>query len=181
MAGFIKRMARAAKLDPSLYEEVEADKRAFSQAIMVVLLSSVAAGIGTLSLEGLAGLITGTIIDLTAWFLWSYLTYFIGVRFLPEPQTEADYGQLLRTIGFSSSPGLIRVLGIFSPLLRIIIYFLAWAWMMVAMIVAVKHALDYRSTLRAIFVCFISLSILIFLFALAYYIILEKIFTPFYL
>lgn len=181
MTGFIKRMVRAAKLDPGLYEEVETDKHAFGQAIIVVLFSGIAAGIGTLSVEGLTGLITGTIIDLTAWFLWSYLTYFVGVRFLPEPQTDADYGKLLRAIGFSSSPGLIRVFGIFSPLVRIIIYFLAWAWMMIAMVVAIKHALDYKSTLRAINVCLISLSILIFLFVLGYYIILEKIFTPFYL
>ena len=41
MNPFVDRMIRAAKLDVRLYEEVEADKSALFQSMMVVVLSSV--------------------------------------------------------------------------------------------------------------------------------------------
>ncbi len=90
MSSFTERMIRAAKLDVALYEEVEADKGAMGQAMGVVILSSVAAGIGTISATGIKGLIFGTIVALLGWFIWAFLTYFIGTRLLPEPQTKAD-------------------------------------------------------------------------------------------
>ena len=112
MSTFKDRMIRAAKLDVSLYEEVEADTGAMGQAMGVVVLSSIAAGVGVITRGGGAGVIPSillsTLFALIGWFVWAYLTYFIGTKFLPEPQTRANPGELLRTIGFSSSPGLIR-------------------------------------------------------------------------
>ena len=155
-SSFQNRIIRAVKLDSNLYEEVEADKGALWEAMAVVIFSSIAAGIGIgLKTGGFSGIITGTMASLISWYVWAYLTYFIGTKFLPEPQTKADHGELLRTIGFSSSPGLIRVLGII-PGLGSVVYSAAAIWMLVAMVVAVRQALDYNSTLRAIGVCVIG-------------------------
>src|SRR5210317_490595 len=158
-------MIRAAKLDVTLYEEVEADTGALSQAMGVVILSSVAAGIGTIGTTGIKGLVLGTIVALVGWFIWAFLTFFIGTRLLPEPQTKADYGELLRTIGFSSSPGVLRVLGII-PMLGPIVNFIVGIWMLVAMVIAVRQALDYKSTWRAVGVCLIGWIVQIAIFAL---------------
>ncbi|MES0397677.1 MAG: YIP1 family protein [Syntrophobacteria bacterium] len=155
MANFQDRIIRAAKLDVHLYEEVEADKGAMGQAMAVVILSSIAGGIGTPARLGLGGILIGTIAALVAWYIWAFLTYFIGTKLFPEPQTKADVGELLRTIGFSSSPGLIRVLGII-PFLRGLVFLVAGVWMLVAMVIAVRQALDYQSTLRAVGVCIIG-------------------------
>ena len=155
MTGFKDRIIRAAKLDVHLYEEVEADGGALRQAIGVVVLSSVAAGIGTIGTRGLGGLLFGTIAALILWYLWAYIIYFVGTKLLPEPRTKSDYGELLRTIGFSSSPGLIRVLGI-VPGLANVVFLVASIWMLVAMVIAVRQALDYTSTLRAVGVCVIG-------------------------
>ena len=152
MSSFVNRMLRAAKLDVNLYEEVEADRGAMRQAMGVVILSSLAYGLGTIGRAGMPGILIGTISALIGWYIWAYLTYFIGTRFLPETQTRADHGELLRTIGFSSSPGLIRILAIFPPLEAIVLT-VASIWMLVAMVIAVRQALDYRSTLRALAVC----------------------------
>ena len=152
---FQNRIIRAAKLDSNLYEEVEADKSALGQAMAIVVLSSIAAGIGLYKTGGFNGIITGTMASLISWYVWAYLTYFIGTKFLPEQQTKADLGELLRTIGFSSSPGLLRVLGII-PEIGGIIVIIASLWMLVAMVVAVRQALDYNSTLRAVGVCIIG-------------------------
>ena len=160
MASLIDRMIRAAKLDVSLYEEVEADRGALDQAVGVVVLSSIAAGIGNLWKGGGSGLVIGTLAALVGWVIWAALTYVIGTKLLPEPQTRADLGELLRVIGFSSSPGLIRVLGII-PGFRGLIFLAASIWMFVAMVIAVRQALDYTSTLRAVVVCVIGWVILI--------------------
>ena len=169
MTSFKGRIIRAAKLDVHLYEEVEADKGAMGQAMGVVVLSSIAAGVGSISIGGLGGILIGTITALIGWYVWAYLTYFIGTKFFPEPQTKANHGELLRTIGFSSSPGLIRVLGII-PGLGGIVFFAASIWMLVAMIIAVRQALDYKSTLRAVGVCvigwIIQMLILVLLFSI---------------
>ncbi len=155
MDTLISRIVRAVRLEPDLYEEVEADKTAQGQAMGVVILSSVAAGIGSISFNGAAGLVIGTVGALIGWYVWAYMTYFIGTKLLPEPQTEADLGQLLRTTGFSSAPGLIRVLGIIHPLATAV-FVAAFVWMLVAMVIAVRQALDYTSTWRAVGVCLIG-------------------------
>lgn len=152
---FLNRMIRAAKLDINLYEEVEADKKAIGQAMGVVILSSLAAGVGTIKQTGFSGILLATLAALVGWYLWAFLTYLIGTKLLPEPQTRADYGELLRTIGFSSSPGLIRLLGVIPGLAGIILA-VASIWMLIAMVIAVRQALDYRSTLRAVGVCIIG-------------------------
>ena len=144
---YINRIIRACKLDVNLYEEVEADKSATLQAAGVVVLSSLAAGIGASSL-GTFNFLMAPLLSLVSWFAWAYIVYFIGVKFFPEPSTDADHGQLLRTIGFSSAPGLIRVFGIF-PNLMTLAFVAAAIWMLVAMVIAVRQALDYKSTWRA--------------------------------
>ena len=166
MSLFVDRMIRAAKLDVQLYEEVEADPSAMTQAMSVVVLAGVAAGIGTSKVMGVGGIVWGSVSALAGWFIWAYITYMVGTRLLPEPQTKADYGELLRTIGFSSSPGLIRVLGII-PGFGGIVFVASSIWMLAAMVIAVRQALDFRSTGRAVGVCLIGWiiqGVLMFLF-----------------
>ena len=154
MTSFTQRVIGAAKLDVHIYEEVEADTTAMGQAMGVVALSSVAAGIGAVG-EGMPGLFGGLVAAFLGWLLWAGLTYFIGTRILPTPQTHADWGELLRTTGFAAAPGMIRILGI-VPGLTGLVYFVAGVWMLAAFVVAVRQALDYTSTGRAVGVCLIG-------------------------
>ena len=169
MNKFVDRIIRAAKLDVRVYEEVEADQTALNQSMKVVVLSSIAAGIGAISKSGIVGIIVGTIVALIGWYLWAFIVYIIGTKLLPEAQTQADHGQLLRTLGFSSAPGLIRVVGII-PGLTEIIFLAASIWMLAAMVIAVRQALDYKSTFRAVAVCligwFVQILILVALFSI---------------
>ncbi|MBI3803383.1 MAG: YIP1 family protein [Nitrospirae bacterium] len=169
MGQFLDRIIRAARLDVNLYEEVEADEKAMGQALSVVVLSSLAAGIGSLGEGGMARLLTGTVAALVGWYVWAFLTYMIGTKILPEPQTKSSHGELLRTIGFASAPGMIRILGFFPPVTGLI-FLGASIWMLIAMIVAVRQALDYQSTLRAVGVCVIGwlIQILILIVVLAF-------------
>ena len=167
MASVWERSVRAARLDVALYEEVEADPTSIRQATAVVVLSALAAGIGNFGQGGgLIGLVMGALLALAGWYLWAYMTYFIGTRWLAEPQTRADHGELLRTLGFAAAPGMIRVLGVI-PVLREIVFGVAAIWMLVTTVVAVRQALDYRGTGRAILVCGIGWVIYAILVALA--------------
>ena len=154
MAGLVERAIGAARLEVATYEEVEHDPGALGQAMAVVVLASVAAGIGA-SGQGAPGLVGGAIANLVGWFAWALVTYVIGTKVLPSPQTDADLGQMLRTIGFSAAPGIVAVLGI-VPVLGRAAVFVAGIWQLAAMVVAVRQALDYTSTGRAVAVCLIG-------------------------
>ena len=163
MSSFSERVIGAAKLDPETYEEVEHDRNAMGQALGVVLLSSLSAGIGSiLYMDLLTAVVVGTIAALLGWVIWAFLTWFIGTRLLPEPTTEADMGQLLRTIGFASAPGMLRVVGVI-PGIGGLLMLACDIWMLAAMVVAVRQALDYTSTWRAVGVCVIGFVVLILL------------------
>ena len=160
MGLFIRRIIGAALLRTQAYEDVEADRTATLQAMAVVLLSSLAAGVGALGPLGarplaLAGI---SLLAFAVWFIWAVLTLQIGTRILPSPQTRADVGELLRTTGFAASPGLLRVLGVI-PGLTTAVFVVTTAWMLMAMIVAVRQALDLTSTGRAFAVCALGLTL----------------------
>ena len=160
MASFTERMIGAAKLDVQVYEEVEADTGATRQAMGVVLLSSVAAGIGSAGVGagGFGGVVVGGIAALIGWVAWAAVTSIIGTRLLPEPQTRSDVGELMRTLGFAQAPGLLRILGI-VPGVGPLVFSIVSIWMLVAMVIAVRQALDYTSTLRAVGVCLVGWAI----------------------
>ena len=160
MASFTERMIGAAKLDVQVYEEVEADTGATRQAMGVVLLSSVAAGIGSAGVGagGFGGVVVGGIAALIGWVAWAAVTSIIGTRLLPEPQTRSDVGELMRTLGFAQAPGLLRILGII-PGVGPLVFSIVSIWMLVAMVIAVRQALDYTSTLRAVGVCVVGWAI----------------------
>ena len=156
--GLISRMMRAMRLDASLYEEVERDKSAMSQAVTVVVISSICAGLGSLigSLFrgglglGLLGVIITPIVALVGWLIWSFITYIVGTKIFKGPETRADYSELLRTIGFSSSPGVFNILN-FIPLVSLVV----GIWQLAAMVIAVRQALDF-TTVKAILTCIVG-------------------------
>ena len=154
MANFVERMVGAARLSVPIYEEIEADTEYTVPALGVVVLAALSAGIGGASL-GAASFFTILVGSLFAWVLWAFLTWIIGTKLLATAETKSDMGELLRTMGFAQSPGLLRFLGII-PVAGPIIDFAIWVWLLVAMVVAVRQALDYRSTVRAVLVCVIG-------------------------
>jgi hypothetical protein len=155
MASFPERMLRASLLQSETYEEVEADAGAGRQALAVVLLSSAAVGIGGIANSGAEGILVQIVCAVVGWWAWAYATYFIGTRLLPTHETSADPGQLLRTMGFAGAPGIVRIVMI-VPALAFPAWIVGTLWELVAMVVAVRQALDYRSTLRALAVAAIG-------------------------
>ena len=151
---FFNRLYRAIKIDIELYEEVEKDKSATIQAGFVVVLSSLAAGVGALQL-GATNFIVAPLLSLLSWYVWAYIIYFVGVKLFGDKTTQSNHGELLRTIGFSSAPGLIRVFGV-TPDLMTVTFIGSAFWMLACMVVAVKSALDYQSLWKALGVVIVA-------------------------
>ncbi len=154
-SGFKDRIIRAGKLDVSLYKEVAADRGAMNQAIAIVMLSAIAAGVGKIGIRGPGLILIEPISAFIGWYMWTYLIYFVGTKLLPEAETNATFGELLRAIGFSHAPGMIRIISIVPGIFNTI-YVVGSSWMLVAMVVAVKQTFNYKNTLRAVGVCAIG-------------------------
>ena len=152
---FLQRAIGATRLEVPVFEEIEADRTATGQALIVVVASSLAAGIGLTSSLYNAPVLHRVMLALLLWLFWAISTYIVGVYLLPEPQTETSVGELLRTIGFAASPGILRILGM-VPGIGGTIYVISTVWMLVAMVIAIRQALDYKSTARAVVVCVIT-------------------------
>ena len=142
------RMIRAARLDSQLYEEVENDTSATSQAAIVVTIAALAAGIAALFRDGIATAIVGVIGALIGWVLWAAITYFVGKTFFATAETQVDLGEMLRALGFSYSPGIFAIVGSI-PVLGGIVALVIAIWQLIASVIAVRQALDF-STGRAI-------------------------------
>ena len=137
MATLVQRMQGAAMLSVPTYEEVEHDHTATGQAATVVAIVAVAQAIGSIGSGG-PGIIGALVGQLVGWAVWAGLTYFIGTRLF---RGTADWGELLRTLGFSQAPGVLYALGII-PLLGGIVRFAVMIWVAIAGVIAVRQALD---------------------------------------
>lgn len=155
MLTFTMRIGRALALDPLLFEEVEADTGSTWQALTLVLLSSLALGIGASGGLAPSALLVEAATGLVAWLAWALMTYYVGTRILPTKDTSATPGELLRTLGFSSAPGLLCVLFLVRPF-RAAIFVLVAVWALATMVIAIRQALDFTSTARAIGVCVVG-------------------------
>ena len=154
MTSFTDRMIGAAKLDVRIYEEVEGDTNATGQAMGVVLLAALANAIGS-GLGGLGPFVVVGVGALIGWAISAFTIYIVGAKLLPESQTRADVGELMRTMGFAQAPGLLRVLGSLPGVSSFVLFCIS-IWLLVTMVVAVRQALDYSSTPRAVGVCLVA-------------------------
>jgi len=122
----------------------------------IVVLSSVAAGIGARGFgSSFSSIAFFGVVALLAWATWALVMFEIGGRLMPEPETRTSPGELLRTLGFAATPGFASLLGA-VPGITTRVFVLVWIWMLLAMVVAVRQALDYRSTAKAVAVCLLG-------------------------
>lgn len=170
MASFVERVVGAATLKSSIYEDIEADKKATIPALIIVVLSCLAVGFAQavdwffISLPNstaaalaaaVAALVGYTILALVGWLMWVIITLIVGTKMLPEPETSSNMGELVRTVGFAQVPGMFRIFSAI-PILGYLVTFVVWLWMLAAFVVAARQALDYKSLGRAIAVCAIG-------------------------
>ena len=142
------RLTGVLRLDPVAYEDIERDPAANTQALLVVILASVAAGLGAGLSLGLGGLVRETVGAVAGWVMWAGVTYLLGTRVWPESDTRTDMGELLRVIGFSYAPNFFSIFAVL-PLVGGGVRVVVALWLLATTVVAVRQALDYRSTARA--------------------------------
>jgi hypothetical protein len=138
---FLNRIYRSVKIDPEVFDEVQKDKKATTSA-----------GVSHL---GVVNFYLAPVLSLVSWFIWAYIVYFVGVKLFPDLKTKTTHPALLRSIGFSSAPGMIRIFG-FNESLMTVMFIGSAFWMLVCMVVAVKQTLNYKSLWKALGVVIIA-------------------------
>jgi hypothetical protein len=152
---FGDRVVGAMRLDEKTFEDIESDPTAMGQAVGVIVLAAVSAGIGNIYWGGLTGIVTGALMSIIGFVIWSVIVWLVGTKLMAEPTTKADFPETFRVIGFSAAPGLASVVTII-PILGYLLMFLIWLWQMAAMVTAVKAVLDYSTIGKAIVVVLIG-------------------------
>ena len=150
-----ERVTGVLALRPSVFEEIEADHHANGQAFAVVVLASVAAGLGGGLGGGAIGMVRETVGAVVGWVMWAGVTYVLGARLMPERGTRTDMGELLRVIGYSYAPSFFALFAgvpFVGYGIRVAVDF----WLLATTVLAVRQALDYKSTLRAFAVVLIG-------------------------
>tara|TARA_X000001036_G_scaffold8111_1_gene7240 strand:+ start:339 stop:920 length:582 start_codon:yes stop_codon:yes gene_type:complete len=153
---YAEKIYKAIMLDVEFYESVEANKSLTSQAMMTVALVAIIEGFTKAGITDPVYLAQGALGSILRWVVWAFFIAFVGTRILPEPETNPNTGELLRTLGFAYAPGLLLIFQ-YVPLINylpivLIVYFLQLA----AMTVAARQALDFNSTVRAVGVCIVA-------------------------
>ena len=156
---YFERLKKAIFLDVAFYEEVEKDKKFNDQALMTVAFVSVVQGLMIAGFAPIA-LVQGILGSLVRFLFWAFFIAFVGTRILPEPETESNTGELIRTLGFAYAPGLLVVLKIF-PIINIFVDPIVVILQLAAMTIAVRQALDFNSTVRAVGVCIVAFILMI--------------------
>ena len=161
----IQRMIGAAFFNANTYEEIEADQGALGQAIGVVLLVTLCGVVGGVigglmkgeasGLGILMGIIGGAVFGIVRWALWVTVMYLVGGKMLRTSDTETSWGELGRVIGFAYTPGVLSLFS-FVPGIGALFPMVGFFWTLAAVTVAVRQALDFQSTIRAILVVFLS-------------------------
>jgi len=154
MAQIVDRMIRAAKLDPTLFDEVSRDESTMGGALTVVVIVSAASGIG-LALAGPFGLIGGALTSLFSWFIWAWLAFFVGTVMIPDTQTNTNLSAVLRVTGYASAPGVVAVFGLI-PLLGPLAGFVASLWTLAAFVVAIRVVMNFEGNGKAVMVCIVG-------------------------
>lgn len=155
MASFGERVVGAMSLKASTFQEVEHDPTAMGQAVGVIALAAVSAGIGNIWYGGITGIVWGVLIAVIAYAVWALVVWLVGTKVMPDPATKADFPETFRTIGFAAAPGLFGIVTII-PILGWLIMILIWIWQIAAMVVAVREVLDYTDTVKAVIVVVIG-------------------------
>ncbi len=136
------RIVGVFRLDPNVFESIEHDPTATSQAALVVLLSAVFTGLGNVfSLlfnrgDFFRAFFSGIIWALVGWVIWAFISYYVGTRYFGG---QADLPEMLRVTGFAYAPLMLGIIPCIGGLIGVL-------WGLAAMFIAIRQGLDIDDT-----------------------------------
>ncbi|MDJ0849975.1 MAG: YIP1 family protein [Myxococcota bacterium] len=155
-ASFARRLVGALGLRGAAFESVEEDPNSIVQAAALVVGAGLARGVGAFASEGWPALLGSPVVAVVVWLACGVLIWGIGVRRFGY---ASDYPELLRTIAFAAAP-LLLLAACALPLGGLVtaLWIGAHAWATLALVVAVREALDVPLD-RALLVCALALGV----------------------
>lgn len=150
--GILVRMLRAAKLEKSLYKDVSSKSSFGKEAVYIVAIAGLANGLGVAAKTERAGsIITGVVLTILAYYLWSWLISFVGNKVFGA---RAEYDSVRRAIGYAHAPYTLTFFS-FLPFVGGLLDVVGGIWLLVAGVAATRHSLNV-GTGKAVVVAFIA-------------------------
>ncbi len=135
----IDRMVGVSTLKPAVFSDIRRDVDATTQALAVVAIAAIAAGIGAIGSDQ-PGIIWQVVMAVVGWVVFSLVAFFIGSIFASKTES-ITLGQVLRLIGFAQAPKVLGALA-FIPLIGVIAGFFAAIWFLIVAIYALREAFN---------------------------------------
>jgi hypothetical protein len=157
MGLFFRRFIGVLALDAPMFEEIEADSRASLHAVAAVIAAAGGGRIAAIEL-GITrsdSFIVVALIALGAVVVWVTAVAALGIYAMARPQTHSNLPELLRTIGFAAAPGVFFAFAAIRPAAPLVAG-IVLVWMIATTVIAVRQALDYSETWRAVAVCVLA-------------------------
>ncbi|MCA9897154.1 MAG: YIP1 family protein [Ardenticatenaceae bacterium] len=141
----LDRIIGVLKLDANVYEEIEADENATTQAAIVVAVVAIVGGLigGGIS-AAMGGSFLGSFLSqllsaFIGWLIWSGVTYFVGTSLFGG---KATMGEMLRVLGFAQAPGILGIIPVCGS-------FVGWVWTLACTFIAIRQGLDLDNSKAA--------------------------------
>jgi hypothetical protein len=160
----LDRIIGVLKLDANVYEEIEADESATSQAAIVVAIVAIVGGLigGGISAamggDFLGSFLSQLIGAFVSWIIWSVVTFFVGTSLFGG---KSSIGQMMRVLGFAQAPGILSIIPVCGA-------FVGWVWTLACTFIAIRQGLDLdngKAAMTAV-VAFIAVLIVSFVIGL---------------
>jgi hypothetical protein len=134
---------KAAKFDSELFKDIADGAEELTLAVIIVLVSSLAAGIGSISQVGIIGIVVGTIGAFINWALWAVMVYAAALIFSSQKENLPTAKEILIALGFASAPGIIKAGGIIPPF-HSFLFILSHIWMGAVMVMALDIKCSFK-------------------------------------
>ena len=171
---FVDRIVGAVKLSRPIFDEVRRDPTAMMQAAGIVVVTGLLSGISQFAdvrgqtieiddrtyevtnsvLGPLASGIAIAILALLSWVIASLVFRIVGTKMLGSPETDIQWQEVARPLGFASAPSLLIILTPI-PILGFIVGSIVGLWAFAAQIVAMSETFRV-SKLRSFAIILVS-------------------------
>ena len=113
MKNVLELILSVIKLEKGFFQEIKNSERVFTDAVAVIVIYSLATGVGNMGRMGFFGFFPAALGALVMFLVWVFVIYFILGKSAGDSSLKMDF---LKIAGFCSAPGIIKILGIIHSL-----------------------------------------------------------------
>jgi len=137
------RLLGAALLEAEVYQEVALVPTTRRHIALIVIISAIAAGLGSLG-GGIVGFLAAASVGLAGWGLYVFVSYWMATERFGVGRSHANWGATWRALGLASSPRVFLIFA-FVPEVGLLVGLAVHAWVLITTVFAVRVTLDMEA------------------------------------